>query len=304
MVRRTALAIVAAGVLVAAPAPAAAAVGIVRAQVSLPPDPYLFGQEVTADVDLLVDTSLVDPETVLVRAHFGRFQAVTEPARTVTSQGRFSRIRYRYRLTCDSLGCAAGLEKPRELTFPPALARYETREGKALSTTVDWPPVSLVSRIGDALQRPETATEARQQIPIDILLRLPISVVAPEPTYTSNTRLLAALLFATALAVFVVAAFVARPVVANALASRRGTDTAEVTPFERAVARVETAARREPGSPEHRESLALLARELRLAGLTDLVERARRLAWSEQAPTAAESRELATEARSFRDRTG
>ena len=65
MVRRTALAIVAAGVLVAAPGPAAAAVGIVRAQVSLPPDPYLFGQEVTADVDLLVDTSLVDPSLSL-----------------------------------------------------------------------------------------------------------------------------------------------------------------------------------------------------------------------------------------------
>ena len=297
--KRAALAALVVAWMLAAAAPADSEVGIVRSQVSLSPSgPYLFGQHLTADLDLLVDPALVDPETVSARATFGQFQSVVPPARSVTSEGPVARVRYRYRLTCDSLGCAAGL-KLREVTFPDAVARYESRAGKALSIAVSWPSVRLVSRIGDALLRPETATEARQQIPIDPLQLLPISVLAPQSTYTTSPRVLAGLLFAAAFLVLMGALVVGRPLVALVFARRGGANAPELSPFDQAVARVEIAARQQPGSPEHRESLALLARELRRVGMPELVGRARRLAWSEEAPTAATSRELANEARAL-----
>ena len=83
---------------------------------------------------------------------------------------------------------------------------------------------------------------------------------------------------------------VARPL--YALVRRQEVAGPQLTPLEQALAAVDAATRRQPGSAEHRESLAWLGRELRRTNLTELVGRARRLAWSEQAPTADASRQL------------
>jgi hypothetical protein len=93
--------------------------------------------------------------------------------------------------------------------------------------------------------------------------------------------------------------WLAIPVVA--LARSRTDAVTELSPLERALTSVDHAARREPGGAEHREALALLARELRRAGMSDLVGSARRLAWSEQAPTEADSRKLVAEVRAGSD---
>jgi hypothetical protein len=86
-----------------------------------------------------------------------------------------------------------------------------------------------------------------------------------------------------------------------ALARSRTNVVEELSPLERALASVEHSSRREPGSAEHREALALLARELRRAGMSELVSSARRLAWSERAPTEADSRKLVTAIRAGSD---
>jgi hypothetical protein len=65
-----------------------------------------------------------------------------------------------------------------------------------------------------------------------------------------------------------------------------------LTPLEHAVELVDRAAAKRPGTAEHREVLARLARELRDAGVRDLVRPARRLAWSEASPSPEASNEL------------
>ena len=134
-------------------------------------------------------------------------------------------------------------------------------------------------------------TFSPRQYSSDPIIRLFTSIRAPSPSYGLSPIVLAALLFAAALATLLGAVVLARPL----YALLRRQDVAggpELTPLEQALAAVDAATRRQAGSAEHRESLAWLGRELRRTNLTELVGRARRLAWSEQAPTADASRQL------------
>lgn len=278
--------------------PTAAAPGVVRAYGSLSPNPpYLFGQQVRATVDLVVKRARVDPASVGAVPHFAPFELVGEPERSETDEGLVTRIRYRYLLTCDSLGCAKGLETFRSIAFEPLVARYRTLAGDAHVVRVRWADFRLVSRVGDTLPRPGAGSTAQQILFGNPLQVVPLSVAAPSATYSARPRTLALVLFAAALAALLGAAGLARPLLAAALRRGGGDAGPELSALERALERVEDAARREPGTPEHRESLALLARELRRADLGTLAGDARRLAWSEHAPTAPATRELARAAR-------
>jgi hypothetical protein len=127
------------------------------------------------------------------------------------------------------------------------------------------------------------------------VLRLPLSVKSPPPSYRVRPATLTIILFTAALLALAAAAVVGRPLL---VLLRRGEPVAPpLSPLEQAVAAVETTGQREPGSAEHREALALLSRQLRRSNLDELVNRARKLAWSEDAPTAAASRSLTSEVR-------
>lgn len=155
-----------------------------------------------------------------------------------------------------------------------------------------WPRFRFVSRFGGPRYLPQTASEVTRgiQYTSDPIVRLFVSIRAPRPTYRLNPIVLAVLLFALALAALLGGGVLARPL--YALVRRQEVAGPQLTPLEQALAAVDAATRRQPGSAEHRESLAWLGRELRRTNLTELVGRARRLAWSEQAPTAEASRQL------------
>ena len=295
MVKRTCLILWVLVLSAVASAPAHAAFGIVRAGTSLPSGPYRFGEAVTADLDVVVNTKLVDADELRAAVRFAPYEILSEET-SVTDRGSATRVRFRYVLQCASLGCTLAPDKrQRQIVFDPAVLSYVSRDGKKRTTSVRWNRVVLVTRVTDAGSRPQTATEARQQIPIDPLVRLPLSVESAAPTYRVRPGTLAFVLFGLAGIALVGAAILARPF----LAALRRKEAPEVplTPLEHAVAAVETAGQREPGSADHREALALLARQLRRADLTDLVNTARQLAWSEHPPTAAASRELTSDVR-------
>jgi hypothetical protein len=270
------------------------AVGIVRAETVLPSGPYRFGEAVTADLDVVVNTKLVDPDGLRAAVRFAPYEIVSEETSTA-DRGSATRVRFRYVLQCATLACTlAPNKRQRQIVFGPAVISYVSRDGKRRRTSVRWPGVVLVTRVTDAGSRPQTASEARQ-LPIDPLVRLPLSVESPPPTYRVRPATLALVLFGLAGIALFGAALLARPLVA----ALRREEAAEVplSPLEQAVAAVETASQREPGSADHREALALLARQLRRDGLTELVNAARKLAWSEHAPSAAASRELTSDVR-------
>jgi hypothetical protein len=276
-----------------------AAVGIVRLEATLTPSPALFGQPVTAELDVFVNTKKADPASVQTRARFLPYTLVDAPLREDERDGNVARVRYTYRLACDSLDCTTGAKRERRLEFQPALVRYRSADGHARTVTAPWSALRLVSRVGDSQFRPQTATEAERGLPTAPLLELAADVSPPSPTYRFAPSTVAIVLFVAALIALAGAVWLAVPVVA--LTRTRTNVVEELSPLERALASVDHSSRREPGSAEHREALALLARELRRAGMSDLVSSARRLAWSEQAPTEAESRRLVTEVRAGSD---
>ena len=294
--RQLAFGALAALALMVAPTSAGAASGIVRAQATLPPGPYLFGEQITADVDVLVNTKLVDPQTVRVETRFFPYQPLAAPRRTETVDGSVADVRFRYVLACVSLECLTGSKLERKVQFTPTRIRYRDRRQHVWRRTVNWRAIREISRVGNDQIRPATASQARFALPSEPLLQLPASVVAPSPSYRLSPVLLALVLAGLAAGMLVATFFVARPVLA--LARRgRGSAAPELSPLEQAIAAVEEAARRQAGGAEHREALALLARELRRAHLLDLVHSTRKLAWSEQAPSAAASRGLLAEVR-------
>ena len=294
--KRLGTAFVAAVALVSAPTSAlGAATDIVEAQVVLSPGPYLFGERITADVDVLVNRKLVDPKALRVQTRFFPYAFVTAPRRTETDDGSIADVRYRYLLDCNTLRCLTG-GLQRKIVFAPVRIAYRDRAGRARSRSLRWTPIREVSRVGNDQIRPATATQARFSLPQNPLLQFPASVVAPSPSYRVSPLALGLVLLGLAVGVLVAAFVVARPLLPLVRRKRDATGP-ELSPLERALVAVEDAARREAGGAEHREALALLARELRRTQLPDLVRAARKLAWSEQAPSASASRELVAEVR-------
>jgi hypothetical protein len=260
------------------------------------PGPHFFGDPIRADVDILIDTKRVDPNAVRLDTKFDPYTRLARPQRISSDDGSTTRLRYRYLLTCDTFRCLTGDKTQRTIHFAPATIRYRDRDDKAAEMTVRWPRFRFVSRFGGPRYLPQTASEVQRGIQFanDPIVRLFASIRAPTPSFRLNPVGLASLLFAAALAALLGAATLARPL--YALVRRQDVDGGpELTPLERALAAVDAATRRQPGSAEHREALAWLGRELRRTNLTDLVGRARRLAWSEQPPTADDSRKLAAD---------
>lgn len=257
------------------------------------PGPHFFGDPIQTDVDILIDTKRLDPKAVRVDTKFDPYTRLARPQQMRSDDGSVTRLRYHYLLTCDTFACLTGDKTQRTIHFAPATIRYRDRQGKAAKLIARWPRFRFVSRFGGPRYLPQTASEVSRgiQYTSDPIVRLFASIRAPSPSYRLNPIVLAVLLFAAALAALLGAGVLGRPL--YALVRRQEVDGGpELTPLEQALAAVDAATRRQPGSAEHRESLAWLGRELRRTNLTALVGRARRLAWSEQAPTADASRQL------------
>ena len=304
MVRRFVAVVAALATCAALPSSASAAVGIVGAQTSLPLGAYRFGEQVTAELDVLVNTKLVDPNELQADVQFDPYELVGSPHRDTLAEGSIARVRFRYAIQCASLACTmAPNQHQRRITFKPAVISFERRDGKRRTTQAPWQSIVLVTRVNDPLSRPQTATQARlPTIPVEPLLRLPLSVKAPPPSYRISPVTLGIVLILAALLTFSGAAVVARPFIA--LVRGRESTAPPVSPLEQALVAVESAAQRQPGSADHREALALLARQLRRENLTELVNPARKLAWAEDAPTAAASRALTGDVRGRLERAG
>jgi hypothetical protein len=268
----------------------------VHAVTTVSPGPHFFGDPIRANVDILIDTKRLDPQAVRLDTKFNPYTRLARPQRIRSADGSTIRLRYRYLLTCDTFSCLTGDETERSIHFAPATIRYRTRQGKAAKLMAKWPRFRFVSRFGGPRYLPQTASEVQRGIQFsnDPIVRLFASIRAPTPSYRLSPLTFAALLFALALTALLGTATLARPL--YALVRRQDVDSGpELTPLERALAAVDAATRRQPGSAEHREALAWLGRELRRTNLTELVARARRLAWSEQPPTADDSRTLAAD---------
>ncbi len=254
----------------------------VRVVTTIPTGPHFFGDQIRAYVDILVDTKRLDPKKVKLDTKFDPYTRLARPRRSKTAAGSTLRLRYSYLLTCDTFRCLTGKKTERLIRFVPATIRYPGPDGKTAKLIARWQPFRFISRFGGPRYLPQTASEVQQgiQYTSDPIVRLFVSVHAPAPSYRMNPVVLAVLLFLLALAALFAGGTLARPLYALVRRQEISTGPA-LTPLERALAAVDAATRRQPNS-------------------TDLVGRARRLAWSEQAPTADASRTLAADVEAAR----
>jgi hypothetical protein len=262
---------------------------IATARVS--PGPHLFGDRVNVVVEAVVDERRANADSVRAEVHLAPYEAVGAPRKRITTEGRFARVTFTYPVACLSIDCIpeAGKTIPTEkrVTFPPARVDYRDAKKNRHTLSVVVPPVRLVAR---AVPRNQSGAQTFFRDPIEDL-RAPARTL--HTSYRASPTLLGALLLGGGALALALAGLLLVPAVRRLREVLRPVAQGpSTTPLEDAIALVERTSAEQPGSTEHREALARLVRELRAAGLEELAEPARRLAWSADSPTRDHSSEL------------
>ena len=138
------------------------------ARATLTPHPTLFGDAVTAAVDVQIDPERVDAESVTVVPAFDPFVTTGAPEITRSRAGRHETIGYSWKLECLGDDCVPGRRDPIVLTLKPAVVTASSG-GRTVKTTAAWPQTAILSR----LQRRDIGSNQPR-------FRAPRTVPAPE----------------------------------------------------------------------------------------------------------------------------
>jgi hypothetical protein len=251
---------------------------------SLTPTTHLFGDIVTARVEVRIDRRILDPDRLRVEAKFEPYERVGRVELDRRDLGRYTRLRYEYSLRCLTVTCIperldtelgeqeGARGERRTFRLRPALIRYDDPSGEfpGVLRSVSWPPVTSVSRLNEAQSEAEFPFRATPEA-------LPPPSYAAAPALVVGGLLLAGLALIAWPARLGVRAWHARrpPAVED--------EAPSLSPLERALLLVEGA--RERDDDETRAALEVLAGELERAGVESLSDQATALAWSRGAPS-------------------
>jgi hypothetical protein len=262
----------------------------ITARATVSPRSHLFGDDVTARLDLLFSTARVSPSSVRVEVSFTPYR-VDVASRSSSHEGAMTRFSYVFRLSCLTSACLANGE--RLITLPHARVSYSAPAGGGPGVaSVAWPALTTASRLA--------STDPKQ---LPLRLRTPAARL-PAPTYRLTPALLEALALGGAIVLLVVAAALLLTVAPESLRlpARLRRRPRSLSPLERALARVRAASAN--GAGNERRALELLAVELSGSGELDLAGDARRLAWSPGRPPAEDVGELASRVETLIGRPG
>jgi hypothetical protein len=267
------------GSTAAASARQAAAVPL-RVVASLHPDAVLYGDPVTAEIDIFYDPRTVDSSSLRVQPSFIPYVVSSAPTVEPLRPGV---VRLRYQLTCVTDGCLP-TRGPRLLRLEPVTITGLTGR-RTVSVTARWPTLRVSSRL------------APSDLSGRIRFRSPTT--PPLPGYRLPPGPLSGGLIAGA----VVCVLAGALLVIGPLATlfRRSTGP-RLSRLELAIAYVRDSTRR--ASPDRRRALALLSEAVDDEGETALAAVAADTAWSEPPPTPAGADELAERAAEIRTPAG
>jgi hypothetical protein len=232
---------------------------------TLAPRSYVFGDQLRAGLEILIDRDVFDPAKVDVDMRFAPFAVVGEPKRERRDFADLTRIRYMFVLECLTIDCVPeSIERP--IQFPQAVVNHD---GVAIEQ-FSWPGFAIVARLRETSISAIPGSDWRAS-----------AVVLPAG-YRLTPSLLVALLGVGGATLLAVSALLA---VAGSAGLSRRWRRLRLTPLERALAALERA---NAVGIEHDQRLALdrLADELRTRGAGDLAMTARRLAWAQDVPEA------------------
>jgi hypothetical protein len=299
---RLALALVVAGVAAAAVVLAALLVGRGSEEAHTRMDPIaasgsldkrivLFGDTLTATVDVVVDPTVIDPDDVRVTWSHEPWTAVAPPRVEQHESGSTTYVRTTYVLRCLTVPCVPVREKE-TVELEPAAVSYAARIGSGtsrLSADVPWPPLVVHTRMSglDSAQRDALAAPWRADM-----------LTLPAASYRVSPGLVLALLVMVGGLLLAVAAVLSF----RALPERDPPPEPEpppppvVSPLEQALALLESTTSTN-GAQDRRRALELVAEALERWGDPGLAQTARTLAWSEARPEGEEIQALAARLR-------
>lgn len=243
---------------------------LVSTAASFEPRAHLFGEPVTARLDVVFDSTRIEPDSVKATPRFDPYTIASRSESRETFAGT-TRVRTEYVLECLTRRCLA--PKSGFLRVPRTRLEYKPRALRDPQiASIDWPAVRTASRIGaDDLEGLELLADVRDLPPVSYR-------VAPA-TVTSIGYGLAVLLGITGL-LLLSRALALSTVVSSALARRR----ARLSPLQRALNLVRRSTERGERA-DSRRALERLAVELRQTEEPDLARVATSLAWRRSDPS-------------------
>ena len=262
----------------------------VAARVIVSPRVALFGDTITARVEVALDRARANPDSLRITAVFEPWSHVSPPVQTRRDGERTTYVENRYTLRCVAIDCVPD-GRPAELEFRRARVQYADPDGVDHTFLVRWPVVVMNTRlVGDDFGRDdEYGTPWRADLR-----------TLPPASYRLPSGLLLALLLCGALALAVGGGALAyaalpKPQVELPPEPEPEPPPPDLTPLERALALLE-APNPVDGAAGRRRALELVADELheRDASLASSV---RTLAWAAGKPAAAQARSLAERVR-------
>jgi hypothetical protein len=261
------------------------------AKARVTPASSLFGDPLTASVDVLVDRRQFDPTTVELEPDFKPFVIRSQTSRILPHVGRAKLVRLTYTIQCVSAACIP-LEQPSKsdrqvaaVRFGPAQLSARTRAGAVTKRKVTWPPFVVHSRL--------SATDVALSSP-----KVDAVFTPPAVSWRVTPNLVGALALSAGVVLLLGAGLlVATLALGDDRRFRLLRIPSHLSPVERALRLAEHAAASGEGD-EERKALERLAVELRRAGAPELAGRAGQLAWSEGEPSRETVGELAHAVRS------
>jgi hypothetical protein len=252
----------------------------------------MFGDTVRASVEIELDPSRVDEDSVEVATDFAPWATVARPERTRREIDGTTLLRTVFTIRCVTGPCLPS-GATTALTMPPARVSYERLSGEegARRTTVTaaWPLLVVYSRF-TALQLDAQAATSSQA---DLVSLPAVSFRAPPAAFVTAFGALAALLTAVGAALLYAAWPKRQPAPPP---EPEPEPEPSLTPLEQALALLEESARVE-GASEQRRALELVAEELEVWGDDELAGAAKVLAWSAGTPRVEQTAELAARVR-------
>jgi hypothetical protein len=267
--------------------------GIV-ARGTLSPRVLLFGDPMTARIDVLVDRRSVDPAMIRLQAPFPPFEPLSETS-SRRDRGDVTELRYTMTLQCVTIECLPPLTRKRFFVFPLTQVVYREasrRGGFATTIPIQFPAVGVASRLSEDAIR----TARRRTGPLRVIegpasgvglqeaLRLvrDDSRQLPAASYNvSPTLLVAILLVLAGLLALAAVVLVVRYVRPPAAATVRPTSPVLVlSPLEHALGELDVALA-DGQVDRQRKALELLAHELGRSGEDALAAEARQVAWGQ-----------------------
>jgi hypothetical protein len=268
------------------------------ARAVLSPRIVLFGDALRARVDVIVDNTRIDPESVRVAMAFSPWEVVGEPERVRRDAGATTYVRTSWVLRCLLSPCIpSGQAAP--LEFDAARVSYVEvgrTDGGRTSAPVAWPLLTVYSRFASAnfeggTDGTSTSTPWRAD-----LLAMPAVSYRVAPGLLIVVALgLGGLLVLGGIALTVLAWPRRKPAPPP---EPEPEPLPDLTPLEQALELLEDASL-ENGVEDRRRSLELVAEVLAdHDGARDIVRTAKVLAWSEEAPEVEDTSGLAARVRS------